>query len=254
MTPSADDVRLAGELARAAGRLAHRMRAEGVTAEQKTSVSDVVTAADRAAEALIVDRLAVERPDDGVLGEEGSARRTSSGRTWVIDPVDGTYNFVAGLTWWCTALALVEGEDVLLGAIYHPHEDVLYVGGPGVPTTRDGVPVGDLPDAPLDQVCMTTYLHPSWFGTEVGDAFGRAASQAAAVRLLGSGSMDLTAIAQGQLGVFCQHSVPPWDRLPGWGLVLGVGGAVAQVEAGGVVWSVAGTPAAVAGVRGALEG
>lgn len=254
MSASEQDVRLAGDLVREAGRLAQRMRAEGVSVEQKSSISDLVTAADHAAEEWIVSRLASERPDDGILGEEGATRESGSGRTWVIDPVDGTYNFVAGLTWWCSAIALVEDDDVLLGAVYHPHDDVLYVGGPGVPTTRNGVAVAPMPDAPLARVCMTTYLHPSRFADSVGEAFARAAGGAAAVRMLGSGSMDLTAIAQGELGVFCQQSVPPWDRLPGWGLVLGAGGAVAQVEAGGVEWSVAGAPTAVADVRSALEG
>lgn len=250
----ADDVRLAGDLVREAGRLAQRMRAGDLSVEQKTSVSDLVTAADRAAEKTIVARLSAERPDDGVLGEEGSARESRSGRTWVIDPVDGTYNFVAGLTWWCSAIALTDGDDVVLGAIYHPHDDLLYVGGPDVPTTCNGTPVGPLVDAPLERVCLTTYLHPQRFGDDVGVALARAASGAAAIRMLGSGSMDLTAIAQSRLGVFCQQSVPPWDRLPGWGLVLGVGGAVAEVSAGGVVWSIAGAPTAVADVRAALEG
>lgn len=254
MTPAPDDVRLAGELVREAGRLAARMRDQGVAVEQKTSVSDLVTAADRAAEETVVARLAAERPEDGVLGEEGAARGSRSGRTWVIDPVDGTYNFVAGLTWWCSAIALVEGDELLLGAVYHPHDDALFVGGPQVPTTRNGTPVPAMTDAPLAQVCMTTYLHPRRFGDEVGAAFGRAAAGAAAIRMLGSGSMDLTAIAQGELGVFCQQSVPPWDRLPGWGLVLGAGGAAATVAAGGVEWSVAGAPTAVAEVRAALEG
>lgn len=258
MTALADDVRLAGELAREAGRLALRMRREGVNAERKTSVSDLVTEADRASEELIVSRLAAERPDDGVLGEEGASRESRSGRSWVIDPVDGTYNFVHGLAWWCTAIALVDGTpddgEVLLGAVYHPHDDVLYVGGPGAPTTRNGEPLEPAGDRRLEESCLTTYLHPPFYAGEVGETFVRVASHAATLRMLGSGSMDLTAVAQGQLDVWCQHSVPPWDRLPGWGLVLGAGGAARQVSAAGVLWSVAGAPTAVADVCEALTG
>ncbi|MEX0427669.1 inositol monophosphatase [Nocardioides sp. DS6] len=251
-----DDVRLAGALVRDAGRLALEMRRGGIAAEQKSSVSDLVTAADRAAERLVVDRLGRERPDDAVLGEEGAAREGASGRRWVIDPVDGTYNFVSGLTWWCSALALTEGEGeeerVVLGAVYHPHDDVLYVGGPDVPTTRNGERLPTLEDRPLGESCLTTYLHPPFFGDPVGDAFSQVASGAATLRMLGSGSMDLTAVAQGRLHVSCQHSVPPWDRLPGLGLVLGVGGVGRQVSAAGVVWSVTGVPTAVADVCAAL--
>jgi myo-inositol-1(or 4)-monophosphatase len=249
----ADDLRLAGDLVRDAGRLALRMRAGGIDAETKSSVSDVVTAADRAAEALVVERLAQLRPDDGVLGEEGSVRDGASGRRWVIDPVDGTYNFVSGLTWWCSALALTDGDDVLLGAVYHPHEDALFIGGPGSRTTRNGEPLPRLEDRPLGESCLTTYLHPPFYGDAVGEAFGRVVRGAATVRMLGSGSMDLTAIAQGQLQVSCQHSVPPWDRLPGVALVLGAGGVHRRTTAAGVEWSVTGVPSAVDAICAALD-
>lgn len=250
--PDPADVALAGELVREAGRLALRMRRDGVETETKTSITDVVTAADRAAEEAVVARLAAERPDDGVLGEEGAAAEGSSGRTWVIDPVDGTYNFVQGLSWWCSALALTDGDDLLLGAIYHPAEDVLYVGGPDLPTTRNGEPVERIVDRPLAESCVTTYLHPPFYGDEVGVAFGRVVTAAATIRMLGSGSMDATAVAQGQLHASCQHSVPPWDRLPGAALILGAGGAVAEVGAAGKTWAVAGAPTAVDEICAAL--
>ncbi|GAB7005627.1 inositol monophosphatase family protein [Nocardioides sp. AN3] len=252
-TRLAEDARLAGELVRDAGRLALRMRAGGIEAESKTSVSDVVTAADHAAEELIVTRLAKARPEDGVLGEEGSADGGSSGRTWVIDPVDGTYNFVNGLTWWCSALALTDGDDLVLGAVYHPHEDALFVGGPDLPTTRNGEPLPRIEDRSLGESCLTTYLHPPFYGDEVGRAFGRVVRGVATLRMLGSGSMDHTAIARGQLHVACQHSVPPWDRLPGAALVLGVGGAHRRTASAGVEWSVTGVPSAVDAICAALE-
>jgi len=248
------DVALAGDLVREAGRLAQRMREKGLDTETKTSVSDVVTEADRSAERTIVERLATERPDDGVLGEEGASQQGSSGRTWVIDPVDGTYNFVQGLSWWCSALALTDGDDLLLGAVYHPAEDVLYVGGPDVPTTRNREPIEPMTDRALEDACLTTYLHPEFYGGEVGEAFGRVVAGAATLRMLGSGSMDLTAVAQGIVHVSCQHSVPPWDRLPGAALVLGAGGASRQVDAGGKTWTVTGAPTAVADICRALTG
>ena len=89
---------------------------------------------------------------------------------------------------------------------------------------------------------------------EIAAAFERVATRAATVRMLGSGTMDAMAVAQGQLGVVCQHTVPDWDRLPGAAIILGAGGTAAQVEAGGVTWSVAGAPTAVADVLAALEG
>lgn len=233
--------------------LAARMRAEGLTVETKTSVSDVVTAADRAAEELVVRVLAEHRPDDGALGEEGAARAGTSGRTWVIDPVDGTYNFVQGLTWWCSALALEVAGAAHLGAVYHPYEDALYVGGPGVPATRNDEPLEWLQDRSLGESCLTTYLHPTFYGGAVGEAFARLVAGAATVRMLGSGTLDAVAVAQGRLHVLCQHSVPDWDRLPGEAIIRSVGGTSERVRAAGVEWYVAGVPTAVGEVVGALR-
>lgn len=248
----AEDAALAADVVREAGLLARELRGSGMRVDTKSSVSDVVTAADHAAERLVVDHLATWRPDDGVLGEEGNERPSVSGRTWVIDPVDGTYNFVHGLGWWCSAIALVEDDEPLLGAVYHPHDDALYVGGPDLPTTRNGEPVGTLPDVDLAHACASTYLHPPFFDGEVGEAFARAVKGAATLRMLGSGSLDLAAVAQGHLGVFVQHSVAPWDWFPSSALVRGAGGVARRMTAAGVEWSVAGAPTAVAEVCGAL--
>lgn len=273
-TRLADDARLAAELVTAAGTLAREMREQGVESTRKTSVSDVVTDADHAAEALVVQRLADERPEDGIVGEEGAARASSSGRTWVIDPVDGTYNFVHGLPWWCSALALRDESDVLLGAVCHPfapsgtsratrtntsadHNPHLgvWVGGPGLPTTSNGQQVAPIEDRSLAAISAATYLHPTWLSRpEVAAAWQRAARLPATIRMLGSGSMDLSAVADGRIGIWFQHSVPAWDWLPGSALVRGAGGEARQVEAGGVTWSIAGPRTAVAEVAAALTG
>jgi fructose-1,6-bisphosphatase/inositol monophosphatase family enzyme len=252
VTGPAEDAALAVDLVREAGGLAREMRVAGMQVDTKTSVSDVVTAADHAAEQLVVDHLAAWRPQDGVVGEEGAQRPSGSGRTWVIDPVDGTYNYVHGLTWWCSALALVEGDDVVLGAVYHPHDDAVYVGGPGLPTTRNGQLV-EVADRPLAESCLSTYLHPPFFGDESGAVFTRLVGRAATLRMLGSGSLDLAAVAQGQLGAFVQHSVEPWDWLPGSALVRGAGGEARRVEVAGRTWSVAGASTVVAEICAALE-
>lgn len=249
---SITDADLARSLVQEAGALARRMRTEGLEAHSKTHVSDIVTAADRAAEELIVQRLSQERPDDAVVGEEGTDRAGSSGRTWVIDPVDGTYNFHRGLGWWCSALALTDGPDLVLGAVHHPADEVTFVGGPDLPSTRNGVPLPPLEDVRLAEACAATYLHPDFYDGEVGIAFARAVAGVATLRMLGSGTMDAMAIAQGQFDVLFQHSVPDWDRLPGAALILGAGGLSRSVEAAGVTWHVAGAPTAVAEVCTAL--
>lgn len=248
----AEDLALAASLVEEAGRLAQRMRADGISTRLKTSVSDVVTEADHAAEALVVQRLRAERPHDSVVGEEGTDHVGGSGRTWVIDPVDGTYNFARGLDWWCSALALADEDGVLLGAVHHPATGTTYVGGPGVPATRNGRPMAVLADVPLERACATTYLHPPFYDGAVGDAFARAVSGVATLRMMGSGTMDGMAIAEGRADVLFQHTVPDWDRLPAAAIVRSLGGESRQVEAAGVTWTVTGAPTAVAEVCTAL--
>ncbi|PUA80107.1 inositol monophosphatase family protein [Nocardioides currus] len=242
------DVELARRLVEEAGALAASMRRGGLEAETKTSVSDIVTAADKAAEALVVETLRRERPDDSIVGEEGADHAGTSGRTWVIDPVDGTYNFHRGLDWWCSALALVDGDDVVLGAVHHPATGETFIGGPQLASTRGGAGMARLADRPLAESCASTYLHPPFYDGEIGDAFARAVSGVATLRMMGSGTMDSVAVALGRVDVLFQHSVPDWDRLPGAAIIRGVGGESRVVHAAGVDWHVAGVPTAVSEV------
>ena len=256
---SLDDASVAAHVVARAAELAARMRAEGLETEFKTSVSDVVTAADRAAEELVVSELARLRPDDGILGEEGSAKESSSGRTWVIDPVDGTYNFTSGSDYWCSAVALVEGspdspDRVILGAVHRTTGSTTWVGGPDLPTTRTDergvVELSRLDDADPAALSAGTYLHSTWLGDDALVApWLEAAGKFATWRMLGSASMDLAGVAEGRLGAWFQHSVASWDWLPGHALVAGVGGASALVDG----WRIAGPENVVAELAETLK-
>ncbi|MCD9154459.1 inositol monophosphatase family protein [Aeromicrobium duanguangcaii] len=256
MNVTPDDVTLATELVVEAAALAARIRAEDdLQTRSKTSVSDIVTAADYAAEARIVEHLDRERPEDGLLGEEGTSREGTSGRRWVIDPVDGTYNFASGFDYWCSAIALADGDRPLLGAVAHHATGTVVVGGPGVPTTINGRPVSPIEDAAVSQLGVATYAHPAFIVDHPGfAAWRRAAALPATIRMLGSGSMDLVGVATGRLGCWFQHSTPDWDWLPGTALVLGAGGVTERVEVDGLVWSVAGPPTGVGQIVDALQG
>ncbi len=253
------DEHLAQSLVYNAGRLAWRMREQGLETEHKTSVSDVVTDADRAAEAFIAGALEALRPEDGVVGEEGANRPSTSGRTWVVDPIDGTYNFSSGSDYWCSALALVEGDPadpdtLLFGAVHRPAMGYTWFGGPGIPGTRDGNRLSPLADAEVSQLSLATYLHPTWLARqEVREAWTGVITHFATVRMLGAASVDLASVADGGLGVWMQHSVADWDWLPGKALVESVGGRAVKVAAGGVTWCVAGNDTAVRQVRELLR-
>lgn len=246
------DEALAQALVFNAGRLAWRMRETGVKTDIKTSVSDVVTDADRAAERFVAGVLRTIRAEDGILGEEGASQASTSGRTWVVDPVDGTYNFTSGSDYWCSALALVEGEPsdpdrLIFGAVHRPAMGYTWFGGPEIPTTLDGQKLDALTDAEPAELSLGTYLHPRWFADDAArEAWLKVATQFATLRMFGAGSVDLAGVAEGSLGVWTQHSVADWDWLPGKALVEGVGGVCTKVSAGGVEWCVAGNRQAVA--------
>jgi fructose-1,6-bisphosphatase/inositol monophosphatase family enzyme len=249
-----DDVSLAADLVREAGLLASRMLAEGLDTEYKTSISDVVSAADHAAEELVATRLAESRPADGLVGEEG-ARRAGAGRTWYVDPVDGTYNFLSRIPYWCSAIGVADAEGPLIGAVYAPALDELWLGGRDLRTTLNGVAVPELLDRPLAEVSVATYFHPRHMRDQSRLSSWQSATAAAAtVRMLGSASVDLAGVATGRLGIFLQANLHPWDWVPGAALVLGAGGVAEQVFVAGTRWQIAGNRQAVKDTQAALTG
>lgn len=250
------DAELAVALVREAGQLALDMRAAGIGTDYKTSISDVVTDADRAAEDFVAAALEALRPDDGVLGEEGASRESKTGRTWVVDPVDGTYNFSQGSDYFCSALALATGDPAAgqasIGAVHRPATDTTWLASDGA-LTRDGVALERLSDAQLHEKALVTYLHPaSMADPGVCETWLRAARGAATIRMFGAGSVDLANIASGQMGGWLQHSVADWDWLPGKALVEAAGGRAVKVDAGGVTWCVAGNEQLVCEVEARL--
>lgn len=264
LSPDLDDYQLAEALVREAGNLALLMRQAGLEGHQKTSVSDVVTAADHAAEAYVLEQLQRCRPDDGILGEEGASEQGSSGRTWVIDPVDGTYNFLHGSSYWCSAIALKESSGALVGAIFQPEADKLWLGGTTRTATLNGEPLtsfrsreaGGLgrAETPLAELGAATYIHPTWLADPMcAMPWHAAATSAAALRMFGSGSCDLGRVADGELDCWFQHSSPEWDWLPGQAIVLAAGGAADVVRVNGLEWFLAGGTTAVRQLRAALE-
>jgi myo-inositol-1(or 4)-monophosphatase len=235
-----DDLALAASLVHEAGHLAAGMLRDGLRTHHKTSVSDVVSAADHAAEELIAERLGADRPDDGIVGEEGTAR--SGERTWFVDPVDGTYNFLSGLPEWCAALALADADGPLLGAVYQPRVDELWLGGREQRTTLNGEELEPLVDQALSQVSIASYLHPTTLPDDnVRIPLLRAVQGAATVRMFGSGSIELAAVAAGRLGGWVQTDSLPWDWLPGAALVRAAGGAAEIIAAHGRNWHIAGS-------------
>jgi myo-inositol-1(or 4)-monophosphatase len=232
--------RLATEVSLSAGSLLEgfaRRRAEGgdLDVSAKSSASDAVSEADRATERLIAERLAAERPDDGLLGEEDQAGRSStSGLTWVVDPLDGTVNFLYGIPMWCVSIACVDEHGPLVGVVHHPWSGETFT------AVRDGgarVRRADADEARLHVTAVddaTNALVATGFGYEPAIRAARGRDVAALlprvrdVRRAGSAALDLAWVAAGRLDAYLEFGPSAWDWAAGRLLVSEAGGRVTE--------------------------
>lgn len=224
MTASTDELlTLARDTALQAGALAKLRRSQGVeVAESKSAPEDIVTHADQETEALIRAVLAKARPDDGFYGEESEATTGSSGLTWVVDPIDGTVNFLYGIPAWCVSIAVVEGDpnpaswNTVAGAVFNPVTNELFTAAQG-----KGAYLG----AERLQVKTGVALPLALVGTGFGYSWERRVRQARVVtglidqvrdiRRIGSAALDLCSVAAGRLDLYYERGLNPWDHAAG---------------------------------------
>jgi myo-inositol-1(or 4)-monophosphatase len=244
-----DDLAVAEAAVQAAVEAARRTRAAAggrLDTQVKGVSADVVTDADRAAEAAAVAVLARHRPADAVLGEEGT-ETGGEGRRWLIDGVDGTVGFAAELSGgWCSAVALEDGDGPLAAAVLDPVTGELAAGTRGRSTTLGGRAVRVRAARPLSEAHVATFLRQDRLVAPGVRATGHALLDAAGlVRHAGPGSLELAWVAAGRLDGWMQPEVDPWDWAPGALLVREAGGEAKVVHAG-ARWHLAGPAALVA--------
>lgn len=222
-------VRVAGE----AARLAVRMRAEGVgEVDTKSTETDVVTAADRAVETLVVSLLSEARPGDAVLAEESGASGTGSRVRWILDPIDGTVNYVYGLPQYAVSLAAEVDGEVVAGVVVNPVTGEQWSAAAGRGAYRG---------ARRLRCSRVTQLSQTLVATGFGYDARRRAHQAKVlagllprvrdVRRLGAASLDLCFAAEGRVDAYFEKGLSPWD----W-----AAGALIAREAGLLVTGLAG--------------
>jgi fructose-1,6-bisphosphatase/inositol monophosphatase family enzyme len=206
--------------------------------EVKDSPTDFVSRADTASEAAIVALLRAERPDDGVLGEEGAAAESANGRRWVVDGIDGTFNFLSGIPHWCVAVGLEQDGDPVAGAVFDPTGDELFLAGPGAPATANGAAARVRTGRALEAAAVATYLRPD--KSEHRDAtLSRLVDEIGIVRAGGAGTLELAWVAAGRVDAWAQPNVSPWDWVPGAALIRAAGGEAVILD-GEPAWHVAG--------------
>jgi myo-inositol-1(or 4)-monophosphatase len=196
----------------------------------KSSPTDLVSEADLASEGLLRERLAAARPDDGFLGEEGGLEDGSSGLRWIVDPLDGTINFLFGIPQWCVSVAVADEQHTLVGAIFDP------CGGELFTATRDGI--ARLNDAPIrastredlrTALVATGLAYDAEVRDEQAKALARLASRVRDIRRFGSAALDLAWTAAGRYDAYFERSVKPWDIAAGVLICERVGLTVAEL-------------------------
>ncbi len=173
---------------------------------------DLVTRADREVEALIVSRLRLAFPADGILGEEGAAAPSHSGRTWVIDPIDGTLNFVRGSEQWSISIGLFDGHRPVFGVLNLPAQRKLVVGGDGVTPTLNGTPIPPLRPIDPERAAAAIGFGPAGVEADRTGLVAFVMDEAGMVcRNSGCGSLSLLSVALGHVDGYISLGESSWD-------------------------------------------
>jgi myo-inositol-1(or 4)-monophosphatase len=214
---------VARTLASEAGDFALNMRRAGVVvAGSKSSAVDIVTKADQATEQLIRERLAALRPNDGVLGEEGSSVAGTSGLTWVVDPIDGTVNYLYGIPAWGVSIAVVEGDPdpatwtALAGAVANPSSGEIYSAARGLGADANGETLSVSSSQELaTSLVATGFAYSSEVRAHQGTMLHTILPLVRDIRRMGACSLDLCDLARGRVDAYFEQTLSPWDHAAG---------------------------------------
>ncbi|MER6720231.1 inositol monophosphatase family protein [Streptomyces halstedii] len=208
---------LALEAARRAGALLRDGRpADLGVAATKSSPIDVVTEMDIGAEKLITGFLSDRRPADGFLGEEGASAEGTSGVRWVIDPLDGTVNYLYGLPTWAVSIAAERDGERVVGVVEAPMRRETFHAVLGSGAHLNGEPLRCRPAAPLDQALVSTgFNYVTEVRTHQAEVARRLIPRLRDIRRGGSAAIDLCDVAAGRLDGYFERGLHPWDLAAG---------------------------------------
>ncbi|WP_299560642.1 inositol monophosphatase family protein [uncultured Sulfitobacter sp.] len=197
------------------------------------SAGDFVSEADRSAEALIADVLMGAYPAYGWLGEETGARTgRNSDLRWIVDPLDGTTNFLRGLPHWAVSIALCRGEDVLCAVVHDPSKAETFVAERGAGAHLNGLPITVTKGIALDAALFATGVPAGGRITYLPDCLGdleRLMPRSAGVRRWGAAALDLAYVAAGRYDGYWERNLGAWDVAAGMLLVQEAGGRIAPL-------------------------
>jgi myo-inositol-1(or 4)-monophosphatase len=217
---SAEQAAIAEEAARAAGAiLIERFGSERALDRTKSSPTDLVSEADLLAEQAIRDVLAARAPDDAIMGEEGTDTPGTSGRRWIVDPLDGTVNFIFGIPQWAVSIAC-EG---VAGVVFDPCHNELFVASEGT-ATLNGAPLRASRREDLASALVATgFGYEAQVRARQAEVVARLLPLVRDIRRAGSAALDMAWTAAGRLDAFYERGVKPWDIAAGELLCAAVG-------------------------------
>ena len=231
MTPSPpEELELAQRAAHAAGEvlLEHYGGPSGQL-EHKSSQTDPVSEADHDAEEAVVGLLRSERPGDEVVAEEGSGGEGETGRRWIVDPLDGTVNFLYGYPAWCVSIACEDEQGSLVAVVYDPVRGETFSAARDAGAELDGEPIHVRDEDSLESALLAT-----GFGYDPDRRAAQAETarhvlpRARDIRRGGSAALDLAWLAAGRLDGYWEAGLSPWDWAAGRLLVTEAGGAIEE--------------------------
>ncbi len=228
--PQAEELRdLAARLARQAGGLLRSGLPTGSGTDTKSSPTDLVTVMDRAAERLIVEGLRAARPDDAILAEEGGGVSGTSGIRWVVDPLDGTVNYVYGIPAYAVSIAAESGGTLIAGAVYDVSRDILYDAVLGGGARADGRPLrcSGATDPAVSMV-GTGFSYAAAERALQGRVVAELLPRVRDIRRFGAAALDLCAVAAGRLDAFYEAGLKPWDWAAGLLVATEAGAGMAR--------------------------
>jgi myo-inositol-1(or 4)-monophosphatase len=255
------DLGLAERAARAAGDVLmgyYGRPAEGLAS--KSSDTDLVSDADREAERVVRELIAAERPDDGLLGEEGSHTEAASGRRWIVDPLDGTSNFLYGFPAWAVSVAVEDGDGLAAGVVHSPLHRETFCAARG-----EGAALVDATGArralrvrscrSLEQALVATgFSYEAERRAQQAEVIRSLLPRARDIRRAGAASLDLAWLAAGRVDAYFERGLHQWDWAAGHLLVSEAGGTVSALDGAWRGLMAAATPELLAELRPLVGG
>jgi myo-inositol-1(or 4)-monophosphatase len=227
-----DDLALAERAARAAGDVLMSYfgrAAEGL--DVKSSPTDPVSDADREAEEVINEIISTHHPGDGVIGEEGARTSPANGRTWIVDPLDGTVNFLYGMRAWAVSIALEDAAGLAVGVVFNPVDDECFSAVRGQGARLNGQPVHVTRCSSLDRAMVATgFSYVAEERARQAEKIVRLLPAVRDVRRAGAAALDLAYVACGRVDAFYERGLKRWDEAAGRLLVEEAGGVVVDLD------------------------